>query len=246
MIFLNFLINFHEAGLFPCKISDKYQKRVMPSGFLRSPHPAKIPLRASRRSEDRNEEVEFIKEDKYRAERLGWLRNRADGGSQKSRGGPFLWFISFGPAKEMNKINQNGLSAKRMKLTLYSCGIENLSPVGGFRKVPSGITNLSAKGGCRFAGEYSSSKRNQNSPSGFNSNNFRRNRWIDKQQKQNPERGHCFICRITKSFTNLKTISVYLLSLISILIYSLNLQTSHEKKCDYFTVGRDDGNIFQL
>ena len=95
MIFLNFLINFHEAGLFPCKISDKYQKRVMPSGFLRSPHPAKIPLRASRRSEDRNEEVEFIKEDKYRAERLGWLRNQADSGSSENPGCIFLFVLFF-------------------------------------------------------------------------------------------------------------------------------------------------------
>jgi hypothetical protein len=46
--------------------------------------------------------MEYISAIKYRDERLVWLRNRADGGSLKTRGRPFLWFISFGRAKEMN------------------------------------------------------------------------------------------------------------------------------------------------
>jgi len=42
-----------------------------------------------------------------KAERLVWLRHRADGGSLKTRSRLFLWFISFGRAKEMNNYFDN-------------------------------------------------------------------------------------------------------------------------------------------
>jgi len=75
---------------------------IMPLGFQRGTHSAKIPLKARQRSEARTKENEYLKERKYRDERLVWLRNRADSGSLKFQGRPFLWFISFGRAKEMN------------------------------------------------------------------------------------------------------------------------------------------------
>jgi hypothetical protein len=62
-------------------------------GFFAGTHPVKIPLKASQRSSSRIyvDEISFVTCN--RDEWLDWLRNRAAGGSQKTRGCLFLSFF---------------------------------------------------------------------------------------------------------------------------------------------------------